>query len=412
MTAESVIRRPVLDGLKVLDLSHQYSGALAAVLLADLGAAVVAVEHPVRSPIRTMLPKKNGESLWWKAIERGKRVIALDLSTSQGQGLVVDLARQFDVIVENFRPGTLEKWNLGPTDLEAAGVSVVMLRISGFGQTGPDRTLPGFGTIAEAVSGFAHLNGEPDGPPTFPSSTLADGVSAVFGAMGVLAASWNRERQPDGCGRVEVVDVALFEGLFRLIPTQIQALDQLGIVQKRPGNLLTSHGVLRNLYKSRDARHFCVSAVGSAAIRRILVAADAHELIKQIDADVMERDSQSVENFLDACNRVLEEWSTNHDYNEIARCLQASDAVYRNIYSAADIVEDPQFWARDDLIMVPDPDLGEIMMPGVIPKFPGRKHEVSHAGSSKGAHTEEVLNDLLGLDSDEIDKLRADGVIA
>jgi crotonobetainyl-CoA:carnitine CoA-transferase CaiB-like acyl-CoA transferase len=411
MTANDADRPPILDGLKVLDLAHQYSGALSAALMADLGAEVVAVEHPERSSIRTMLPKKDGESLWWKVIERGKRVIALDLSTPRGQQIVIDLARQFDVIVENFRPGTLEKWNLGPSDLEEAGVSVIMLRISGFGQTGPDRELPGFGTIAEATSGFAHLNGEPDGPPTFPSTTLADGVAAVFGAMGVLAASWNRATRPEQNGRVEVVDVALFEGLFRLIPTQIPALHQLGTVQTRPGNLLTSHGVLRNLYSSRDGKYFAVSAVGSAAIRRILVGADAENLIAEVDADVMERDPDTVQRFLDACNDAVEAWASVRDYEELARRLQESDAVYRNVYSAQDILEDPQYAARDDLIMVPDSDLGDIMMAGVVPKFPGRTHVVAHAGPPRGAHTEEVLREMLSLDGDEIDKLRMDGVI-
>lgn len=402
----------VLQGLRILDLSHQYSGALAAGLMADLGADVVAVEHPRRSPIRTMLPKKDGRSLWWKAIERGKRVIALDLSTPRGREIVIDLARQFDVIVENFRPGTLEKWNLGPRDLEEAGVSAVMLRISGFGQTGPYRELPGFGTIAEATSGFAHLNGEPDGPPVFPSTTLADGVAAVFGAMGVLAASWSRERHPSEGAHVEVVDMALFEGLFRLIPTQIPALDQLGVVQHRPGNLLTSHGVLRNLYRSRDGQFFCVSAVGSTAIRRILVAAGAVDLIREVDGEVMEKDPDVVQGFLDACNEAIEIWAADHEYEELARRLQESDAVYRNVYSSEDIVKDPQYMAREDLIKVSDSELGEILMAGVIPKFPARRHHVSHAGPPHGAHTEEVLRDLLGLGSAEIDELRSEGVVA
>lgn len=404
-------RPPILAGLKVLDLSHQYSGALAAALLADLGADVVAVEHPKRSPVRTMLPKKDGESLWWKVIERGKRVIALDLSTPKGQEIARALARTCDVIVENFRPGTLERWNLGPEDLEAAGVDAVLLRISGFGQTGPYRELPGFGTIAEATSGFAYLNGEPDGPPTFPSTTLADGVAATFGAMGVLAAAWHRQLHRDESG-VEVVDVALFEGLFRLIPTQIPAYDQLGIVQKRPGNLLTSHGVLRNLYESRDGRYFCVSAVGPAPIRRILVAAGADDLIAEVDGDVMERDSAAVHEFLDACNDAIVRWSTQRDYVDLSASLEAAGAVYRHVYSAADIFEDPQFAARNDLIRVPDADLGEITMAGVVPKFPGRDHTVRHAGPSRGAHTEEVLGEVLGMDAAQIAALRAEGVIA
>ncbi|MDE3074049.1 MAG: CoA transferase, partial [Chloroflexota bacterium] len=224
-----------LVGLRVLDLSHQYSGALTACLLADLGAEVIAVEHPGGSPIRTMLPKKDGESLWWKVLQRGKKAITLNLSTERGRELMLRLARRSEVMVENFRPGTLERWRIGPKDLEAEGVSLILLRTSGFGQTGPDSGRPGFGTVAEAMSGFAYLNGFPDGPPVFPSVSLADGVAATFGAFGLMAALCARLRGQDGTG-VQVVDVALFEGLFRLVPTQVQGYDLLGYVPKRPGN--------------------------------------------------------------------------------------------------------------------------------------------------------------------------------
>jgi len=276
--------RGALSGIRVLDVAHQYSGALTAALLADLGATVISIEHPKGSPIRTMLPKRDNESLWWKTVQRGKTNITLNLSSPRGRKIFLSMVKDFDVMVENFRPGTLERWQIGPAEMEAAGANLSLLRISGFGQTGPMRDLPGFGTVAEAMSGFAHLNGFPDGPPVFPSTTLADGVAAIFGAFGVLAAHIAKLREKRH--GVEIVDVALFEGIFRLIPTQVLAQDQLGKAPTRPGNFLSSHGVLRNLYLTKDKRYLCVSAVGPAAIRRIVAAADATDLCTRVDAAI------------------------------------------------------------------------------------------------------------------------------
>lgn len=401
---------PVLEGLRVLDLAHQYSGAMAAALLADLGADVISVEHPTKASIRTMLPRKGEHSLWWKVVQRGKRFITLDISTPRGRELVLELARQADVITENFRPGTLERWGLGPQDLEAAGIDVVMLRISGFGQTGPYSGLPGFGTVAEAMSGFGNLNGEPDGPPVFPSTTLADGVAATFGAFGTMAALWNRARghAPKG---VEVVDMALFEGLFRIIPTQIAAYDQTGEVPVRPGNKLTSHGVLRDLFRSRDGRWFVVSAVGPAPIRRVLAAAGLREQMARVDAGVMMADPVEVVSFLDECDDLLHSWSASADYDTLAGQLAAADAVFQLVYRADDIVADEHFRARDDLVEVPDDDLGPIVMQGVVPKFPRRTHVVSRAGARRGSDNVEVFRKLLDIDEAELQKLHEDGIV-
>jgi len=400
---------PILEGLRVLDLSHQYSGALSASLLADLGARVIAVEHPTKTSIRTMLPRKGEQSMWWSVIQRGKRVITLDINTERGRALAIQMAREADVICENFRPGTLEKWGLGPADLTAAGVNAVMLRISGFGQTGPESGRPGFGTIAEAISGFAHLNGEPDGPPTFPSTTLADGVAATFGAFGIMSALWGRARNGPDTG-VEVVDMALFEGLFRIIPTQIASYQQFGTAPHRPGNKLTSHGVLRNLFRSADGKWFVVSAVGPVAIRRILAAAEAVPQMARVDAGVMMSDPAAVVEFLDECDELLHRWAAEWDWATLSKRLAEADAVHQQVFSAEDIVADPQFQARGDLIEVPDDVLGPVLMQGVVPKFPSREHTVRRAGPARGSDNEAVFAEL-GLDEPTIAALRADGVI-
>ena len=407
---DTAAQEPVLKGLRVLDLAHQYSGALAAGLLTDLGAEVIAVEHPTKSAIRTMLPRTGDDSLWWKVIQRGKRVITLDINTPRVREIVLELAKTADVITENFRPGTLERWELGPDDLEAAGIDVVLMRISGFGQSGPESRRPGFGTIAEAFSGFAQLNGEPDGPPTFPSTTLADGVAATFGAFGIMAALWNRARGQAAPG-VEVVDMALFEGLYRLIPTQIAAYDQLGYVPVRPGNKLSSHGVLRDLFRSRDERWFVISAVGPAAIRRVMVAAGATDQVARVAAGVMSGPQEEVVVFLEECFVLLHTWAGEHDYEVLAEKLSEADAVFQPIYAADDIVADPHYQARGDVIDVPDPVHGAMKMQGIVPKFPKRNHQVSHAGAERGKDNVEVFGELLGLDEQELKRLQEDGII-
>ncbi len=409
MTTERGQDRGVLSGIRVLDVAHQYSGALSASLLGDLGAEVLTVEDPEGSPIRTMLPKKGEHSMWWKVIQRGKKNISLDLSKPKGREIFLRLARDFDVMVENFRPGTLERWGIGPKDLEAAGLNIVLLRISGFGQTGPMRDQPGFGTVAEAMSGLATLNGFPDGPPVFPSTTLADGVAATFGALGMLAALVGRLR--NNRSGVEVVDMALFEGLYRLIPTQVAGFDQLGKVPMRPGNFLSSHGVLRNLYQSQDNLYFCVSAVGPAAIRRILMAAEATALVKQVDDGIMHAPQEKVVEFLIECNTHLLAWSANAPLAELTRRLKEADAVHTRIYDVSDIVKDPHYLAREDVIEVADGDLGTIRMQGVIPKFPGHRHVIKHAGKARGTDNKAVYGDILKMSDQDMQKLREDGII-
>jgi crotonobetainyl-CoA:carnitine CoA-transferase CaiB-like acyl-CoA transferase len=400
----------ILAGVRVLDIAHQYSGANAASLLGDLGAEVLCIEHPDGSPIRTMLPKKDGESMWWKVIQRGKKTVTLNLSSAKGREIFLELVSKFDVLIENFRPGTLEKWGIGPEDIERTGANIAMLRISGFGQSGPMRNQPGFGVIAEAMSGFAHLNGYPDGPPTFPSTTLGDGVASVFGVFGVMAAMVEKLRT--GKKGVQVVDVALFEALFRIIPTQVAAFDVMGKVPIRPGNFLGMHGVLRNVYKAKDGKYFCVGAVGSQAIRRVLAGADAGPLVERVDQGVMDTgDMAIVQAFLNECNVHLEEWASQRPYAELAADMAKSGAVHGAVFDVSDIVSNEHYQARDDLIRVEDSTFGSVLMQGVIPKFPGREHKVAHAGRALGANNEEVYREMLGLSDEQIRRFKEEGVM-
>ncbi|GAA1840079.1 CoA transferase [Pseudonocardia ailaonensis] len=410
-TPQGTARRTAgpLAGIKVLDLAHQYAGALAGSMMADFGADVVAVEHPNGNMVRTMLPLKDGTSLWWKVAGRGKRAITLKLSDPEGRELALKLAREADVIIENFRPGTLERWQLGPADLEAAGVDAVMLRISGFGQTGRHRTRPGFGSVAEAMSGFAHLTGMPDGPPTFPSTTLADGVTGTFGCLGVMAALTGKFRGVAPAG-VQVVDASLVESLFRLIPTQVIGYDQLGLVPMRPGNFIGDHGVLRNLYESKDGVWFTASAVGAATIRRILTTVSAEDLIPEIETTLASHDRDTLEGFFRRADDRVVAWAKERTYAEIDAALLAGGVVYERVYDIAAIYEDPFFTERENIIDVKDVELGRVKMQGIAPKLPGYDLEVRHAGPSRGQDTEAVLGEL-GLDAEEIAGLRERNVL-
>jgi crotonobetainyl-CoA:carnitine CoA-transferase CaiB-like acyl-CoA transferase len=404
----------VLAGLKVLDLSHHYSAAFAGVLLADLGADVTVLESPDGNVLRGMLPHSGDTPLWTSIVERNKSNISLRLSHSEARPIFLKLANDFDVIIENFRPGTLERWGLGPEDLTAAGVSIVMLRVSGYGQTGPKSPLPGFGGAAEAMSGLSQMTGTEDGLPLLLSTAVADGAAGAFGAIGLLAALWQRANAQakgiQGEPQVEVVDIALFEAMFRLIPTQVIEYDQCGTIPGRAGSV-KEHGVLRNVYGTADGVHFCVSAVGARAIRRTLEATGSTLLTKKLDDGILDTGESNVVAFVNESDQSLREWASHLPYEEVATRFHAMEVVHERVLTVADIVVDEHYLAREDVIVVDDPDLGPVRMPGVIPKFSGFKHEVRHSGRSVGADNTQFYGDYLGLQDADLEGLRDRGVI-
>jgi crotonobetainyl-CoA:carnitine CoA-transferase CaiB-like acyl-CoA transferase len=410
----TVERRPALEGVRVLDISHQYSGALAACMLGDLGADVLAVEHPRGSPIRTMLPKKDGESIWWKVTQRGKRTVTLDLSTAAGQRLLGQLVQTRDVLIENFRPGRLEAWGLGPADLGHVKPDLVFVRISGYGQTGSYRSRPGYGTAAEALSGFAHLNGFPDGPPALPSVTLADGVTAIFAAVGALAALRARDaaRAEDAAPRVEIVDAALLDSLVRIIPNQATVFQQLGIVMNRLGNSLIDKGVLRDLYLSRDRRHFVIGGgIGTQSMAKTLDGVSAPDLRNELLGGVLRRSDEEVRGFLSRCNKHIHSWASERDFDEIQATLLQAGVVFAPIYGPPDLVADPHVQEREVLVEVSDADWQSILMPAATPRLAGRHRPPQHAGRAPGADNETIYRDELGLTDQELRGLIAEGIV-
>lgn len=404
----------VLAGLKVLDLAHHYSAAFAGCLLADLGADVTVVENPDGNVLRGMLPRKHDASLWTTVVERNKSNISLRLSRPEGKELFLKLVKEYDVVIENFRPGTLERWGLGPDDLAAAGADLVMLRVSGYGQTGPKSSRPGFGGAAEAMSGLSQMTGPADGAPILLSTAIADGVAGAFGTIGILAALWQRAaagtRGAGSPGRVEVVDIALFEAMFRLIPTQVVEYDQCGSIPGRAGSV-REHGVIRNIYCTLDDVYFCVSSVGSRAIQRTLTAVRSDALLRELDNGVLDGTERDVVRFIDDCDRALAAWAGYSSFATVSAALDEAGVVHEKVYTVADIVEDEHFLARDDVVTVPDDALGPLRMPGIVPKFSGFQHAVRHAGRSIGADNATVYGARLGMDDSELEDLHAKGII-
>ncbi|HEV2439517.1 MAG TPA: CaiB/BaiF CoA-transferase family protein [bacterium] len=412
-----------LAGLPVLDLSTIVSGGTVTSMLADFGADVIKVEHPKGGdPLRTWGPFVAGQSVWWKIMARNKKSVTLDLSRARGQELLLDLATRADVLVENFRPGTLERWNLGPDRLHAANPKLVVLRVSGFGQTGPYRHRPGFGTVAEAMSGIVAISGFPDSPPLAPPMPLADEVAGLMGAFAILAALRARDARaslglrrepetrlvPEGGedrGTGQVIDVSLYEPLFRLLIPHITQYTALGIEARRTGNHFPD-AAPRNLYRTADGGWIAISATSQRVFERLAAAIGQPDLVE----DPRFRDNPARVRHHEALDAILAAWfGANSEPEALAR-LEEAGAVAGPVYDVPRILNDPHYAARDDIATVHDPDAGDLRMPGVVPKFSDTPGALRHAGPALGAHNNEIYA-RLGLDAAEIERLRAEGVI-
>lgn len=396
---------PVLDGIRVLDLGHALAGPYAATMLADFGADVIKVERPGGGdPMRRLGPRKDGKPLWWKAAARNKRSLTLDFTRPEGRQILLELVAGCDVVVENFRPGTLERHGLGWEELRAVNSRLVMLRISGFGQSGPDAARPGFGRIAEAMSGATQLTGEPDGPPTHAGYSLADTVSGLTGAFGLVLCLLGRERSGEGA----CIDLALYESLFRLIDWQVIAHDQLGAVPVRAGNAFPDElaGVSAGVARTSDGVWVSFSAATDSVLERLVRLAYGPEA----EADPRFADAEARRLHVDAIQDRVAEWIGERRFTEVERAFAEVEAVAGRIFDVARIVADPHVRARGNVVEVPDEDFGSVRMHGVVPQLVGAAGKVSSTGPPLGAHTEEVLAEI-GIGREEVEELREKGVV-
>ena len=394
-----------LAGLRVLDLSMIVAGGTASSLMADFGAEVVKVERPgIGDPLRNWGPFANGVSLWWKVHSRNKKSITLNLGNPEGQGIMKNLASRADLLVEGFRPGVMERWGLGPDELLETNPKLVMLRYSGFGQTGPYKDRPGFGTIAECMSGYVGMTGFQDTPPVLPPVPLADEVAGVFGAMSGMMALYHRDA--GGSGKGQVVDVSLFEPLFRLCIPHITMFDMLGINRERVGNDFPD-AAPRSLYRTGDERWLGLSATSQSTFEGLARAMGMPELI---DRPTFVDNASRIEN-RGELNDELNGWLGQRTLQDTLDQLIPSGGVVGPVYGAADIVADPHYQAREDIIEIDDAELGHTRMLGIVPKFSDTPGAVEHAGPTVGQHNAAIYGSWLGLEQPDLDELKERGII-
>jgi crotonobetainyl-CoA:carnitine CoA-transferase CaiB-like acyl-CoA transferase len=391
-----------LHGLKVVDTATLLAGPLIATLLGDYGADVVKVEHPRGDALRSFGWVKDGVSLWWLFVNRNKACVTLSLSQPAGAALLKELVADADVLVENFRPGTMERWGLGWEELSTLNPRLVMVRVTGFGQTGPYAGRPGYGTLAESMSGFAHLNGYPDGPPTLPPLALADGVAACVGAFATLAALRHR----DATGTGQVIDQAIYEPLFWMFGTQALVYDQLGTIPGRTGNR-TPMTVPRNSFQAADGRWFGLSAASQSVAERVMRLVGRDDLV----AEEWFADHTGRLNHQDEVEDAIASWVATRSSDEVTAAFEAVGAAIAPMYTIADIMADPQYAHRETIPAVEHETLGPVRVPGVVSKLLATPGAVRHLGRAPGADNEAVFAGRLGHSAGEIAGWRAAGVI-
>ncbi|MFB6220845.1 MAG: CaiB/BaiF CoA transferase family protein [Halolamina sp.] len=392
-----------LEGLNVVDCSTLYAGPIVAMNMGDFGADVVKIEHPeIGDPLRSY--GEYEEELNWKAYGRNKESVPIDLHEERGQELFRELVADADVLIENFRPGTLENWGIGWETLSELNPDLVMVRVTGFGQTGPYSERPGFGTVAECMSGFTYITGEPDGPPMLTQMAPADKVTGLFATFATMFALYWRDVH-DGHG--QYIDISLVESLFGLMNEIALDYDAKGIVAERIGNQPT-YGTVRGVYRTGDDRWVGVVAATRRTVERILRILGGDELAN--DPRFRTREARLAH--VDELDEVIRDWIGERTREEVIDAFVEHDAPAAPVYNIADIFEDEHFAARGALVGVEDEELGELRMVDVVPKLSETPGRIDHPGPELGADTASVLLENTSASADEIEDLVERGVVA
>lgn len=412
MTSERANRAPTqpeigpLTGVRVLELGVLIAGPFAGRLLADMGAEVIKIEAPDKpDPLRQWgHATYKDHSLWWPVQSRNKKLITLDLRKKKGQDTMLELVKRSDVVLENFRPGTLENWNLGYDQLRQANRDIILARVSGYGQTGPYARRAGFASVAEAMGGTRYLNGFPDRPPPRFGWSLGDSLAAMFATQGVLAALYRRDARGSGG---QVVDIALTEACFAMLESVVPEYDRVGKIRGPSGTGLENVAP-SNIFESRDGKWIVIAANHNNVFRRLCDVMGCPELAD----DPRFATDQARGRHQEELEGIVAEWASRHDATDIDTLLNDVGVVSGPVYSIADIFEDPQYRARDMLVEHQDPEIGTYIGPGIVPKFCGSPGTVRWSAAwQMGAHNDEVYGDLLGFSRGAIDELKDEEVI-
>lgn len=400
---------PALAGLRVLEIGHFVAAPFCTRLLGDLGADVIKIEPPAGDPARQWGAMIEGRSLWWSMHGRNKRSVTIDLKTEKGRALVLKLAAECDVVVENFRPGQLKRMGLGPDVLRLARPGLIVAHISGYGQDGPGANRAAFGVIGEAIGGLRYLTNHPPGavdlPPVRVGVSIGDSIAGLYAAFGVMTALWQRDRV-GGDGAPRTIDVALTESVLSMMEGMLPEYGALGTIKQPTGGGIAT-AAPTNAYPSADGQWVLIAANSEPLFAKLMKLIDHPELVGAPGyASNPERVSHAAQ--IDA---LIGEWSRRHDAERLVEMLDESDIPNSKAYTAADCAADPQYRARGMVREVPDKHFGSVLQAGMVPHFPESPGTVRWTGPDLGEHNHEVLGELLGLDQPAIEALEQDGVL-
>jgi len=401
---QGVSNKGPLQGIRILELGQLIAGPFTSTMLAYFGAEVIKIEPPgIGDPIRRWRSMKGDTSLWWYSIGRNKKSVTVDLRHPEGQVLVRDLAAQCDVLIENFRPGVMEDWGLGPEDLKAANPALVYTRISGYGQTGPNAEKPGFASVCEGFSGFRHLNGFPGEAPVRPNLSLGDSIASLHAIIGILMALNARDR---GIHKGQVVDVALYETMFNMLESVVPEYAEEGIIREASGTTLTGI-VPTNTYRCLDDKFVIIGGNGDSIFKRLMTEIGRKDFAD--DAAMADNAGRVIHQ--QKIDDAISQWCLGHPIKSVIGKLEAVRVPAGPIYNAEDMANDPHFQARGLFEKVSLEDSSTITIPGMSPKLVGTPGGTQWAGPKLGQHTEEVLTELLDMTAERLASLKNNAVI-
>ncbi len=398
-----------LEGVRVLEMGQLMAGPFAGTILAYYGAEVIKIEPPkTGDPVRTWRGvDEDGTSMWWRSLGRNKKCITVDLRLEEGRTLARELAWKSDVIVENFKPGTMEKWRLGPEDIKAKNQDVIYCRVSGYGQTGPYSHKPGYASVCEGVGGLRYVNGFPDRPPCRPNLSLGDSLAGLHAALGIVMALYNRSGRQgrEGGGAGQEIDVAIYESVFNMMEAVVPEFDRLGMVREREGSKLTGI-VPTNTYRCKDGLYVIIGGNGDSIFKRLMIAAGREDMASNAEyatnADRVRNEP--------AVDGAISDWTATLTAAEVVVALEAAQVPVGSIYTVKDMVNDPHYNARG---MFEEVEVGgrPLKIPAMSPRLSGTPGGTEWPGPAVGSHNFEVLKAVLGKTDAEIEALKANGTI-
>lgn len=398
-------KRKPLEGVKILELGNIVAAPFAGKLFAEFGAEVIKVEEPENGdPLRNWRVMHEDTSVWWYVQSRNKKAVTINLRDPEGQEIVKTLISKVDVVLENFKPGTLEKWGLGYEEMKNENPSIILTRISGYGQTGPYREKPGFGSVAEAIGGLRYLTGYPDRPPVRVGIAIGDMVAGLYAVIGTLMALRARDEDPEKKG--QVVDVALYEAVFSLLEGILPEYDLTGVARERTGSTLPGIAP-SNTYKCADGKHIVIGGNGDRIFQRLMTAIGREDLANDPRFSTNQGRADHVE-FID---HEIEQWTLQYPLKEVQRILDEASVPVGPIYGVQDIITDEHYQARDMLREIVLSDGKKLMVPGIVPKLSETPGDIEWNGPELGAHNEEVYTEFIGISPEEVKQLKERGVI-